>query len=348
VSKASAIITFLLLSGWSAHAAAQTFPAGETITATKGVDDNAAVRINSTQAVTVQNDATLYSAYGRGLWITAPQITISGNGAVTGGGSLCPGGHVDKAHDLGATGCSGIRAEASGGNILINYSGNVVATSAAFYALESKAGTITANNSGSLSGYEFGIEMSAHKGAIALTNSGSIVTHGTGILARTTGGGISVNNSGSIKLMGNAFTALNPNNAFHTLAGISVGHGGQTTIINTGSISAKRGVGILAYGKNTVVTIINCGSISGNRDAILARGKDMAVRVINYGTITGGIVGRGKGSTLAVSTPARAVASIGPAYAVGAQRQNFKSGPVAIDRKRCCQATFLSGSSCVA
>ena len=167
-------------------------------------------------------------------------------------------------------------------------------------------GGATINNTASGSivtagGNANGIYISATNAGSAgnsITNAGSITTSGgsaDGIAINTLGGASvtqTINNSGTISVSGALSNGIN----------VSGSSNDQTSITNTGSITASNGAGINANPGTKLSLISNSGTISGSTFGVNVSTSTATVTTLtNTGTITGGISNSGTITTLNTS-----------------------------------------------
>ena len=273
--------------------------------------------------IVIGGSGTVTSRVGRGIWaqqdVTGTgSVLVTGTGDVNGLGALCPGGHPRLARRNGKTGCSGIRAviknPASAGNVTVDRSGNVTATSAAINAFTRGSGnvTVTTGRNAQLKSLEFGIETKASgPGNISISTSGarsSIRTGGTGIIAENAAtaipvaavSAIRIDTQGSIVSRGNSFDSRNSTDFHRTLDAIAAGYlGGATStsnqmvngtvdIANSARLRARAGTGILAfdYGKGAI-DVTNNGAIAARTGIALIGGPGVSQTIANDADIRG-------------------------------------------------------------
>lgn len=124
----------------------------------------------------------------------------------------------------------------------------------------------------------------------SITNAGSITTSGSsadGISINTLGGASvtqTISNSGTISVSGVGASGIN----------VSGSSNDQTSITNTGSITASNGAGINANTGTKLSLISNAGTISGSTYGVNVSALTATITTINNtGTITGGISNAG-------------------------------------------------------
>jgi hypothetical protein len=242
---AAVLIAAAVTSAGADAAWAQCSPTGTNQTCT-----NSAVLPNTASAaITDSGTLTLTNTANGGVGTTFSNDGIDANGAnVTNAGTI--------------TGFFGIYTQ---GDATVANSGTINATNGVAGVL-SDAGSVTATNSGTITGGEYGI--AAFKNVI-LVNSGSVIGGSFGVFSEI--GNVTVTNSGTIS-------------AAAGVAGV-FSNAGTATVANSGSIAGGQ-YGIAALMN---ITLINSGSISGREVGVFSP-SGLSV-ITNSGTIVSGDVG---------------------------------------------------------
>ena len=285
---------------------------------------------NGAGNIVVDGSGTVVGTGGRGIWAKQSTtglggILITGTGETIAQGVICPSGDNPGGvlMNSGMTGCSGIRASidnpANSSNIVINRSGNIMATSADINALTVGNGniTITPGSNVSLTGtYEFGIEAeSAGQGSITVKMSGAnsnIMTGGDGLLilnhatsvSSSAASTISITTTGTIVAASDLAVQKNAKNPTGHLAGISAGYvGGDTAklnssvtgtvqIVNGAVIKATIGDGIAAYNfGNGAISVTNNAAVTAPTGIALTSDTNVRQTITNNANITGTTTG---------------------------------------------------------
>jgi hypothetical protein len=281
---------------------------------------------NGAGNIVIDGAGTVVGTGGRGIWAQQSRtglggILITGTGETIGQGVKCPSAAepAEVLKKTGMTGCSGIHAsisnEANSSNIVINRSGNIMATSADINAVTAGNGDITITpglNVSLTDTYEFGIEAeSAGQGSITVTMSGAssnISTGGDGLLilnhatsvSSSAASTISITTTGTIVAASDLAVQKNAKNPTGHLAGISAGYvGGDTArlnlsvtgtlqIVNGAVINATIGDGIAAYNFGSgAISVTNNAAVTAPTGIALTSNTNVYQTITNNANITG-------------------------------------------------------------
>ncbi|WP_448108295.1 autotransporter outer membrane beta-barrel domain-containing protein [Pseudomonas azerbaijanoccidentalis] len=268
--------------------------------------------VGATGSISIENNAVLNvgstanDAGSRAIYIIkrgTGDATVTGNGNITVLGGLnttraygiiisAEGGNVlvDYGGDISASGfgAGGIRIDSTGGNVRVNYTGNRIET------LHSNANGIYASTQ-SLTG-----TVDVNAGGTIITHSNAGTGDGTGIgafgiQALTLGGAVNVAFTGPLIDVNGQGAAILAGNAFNSGTGL-----GALSVSNSAQLIARGNEqrGIRTLSTSGQQTIVNTGAIqtlgASNSQGILAQASGAAnVSVSNSGAITS----RGAGSS---------------------------------------------------
>ena len=253
--------------------------AGTVVTCTSSITPAATAGVTSTTATTPTsfgNNVTVNIGAGTILNISGSTVGLGSGAIVTNNGTLNTNSFTyGYGISVGANG----RSQNGGATINNTASGSIITAGGNANGIY-----ISATNAGSTGN--------------SITNAGSITTSGSsadGIAINTLGGASvtqTINNSGTISVSGTGSNGIN----------VSGSSNDQTSITNTGSITASSGAGINANAGTKLSLISNSGTISGSTFGVnVSSGTATVTTLTNTGTITGGISNTGTITTLNTS-----------------------------------------------
>jgi hypothetical protein len=231
---------------------------------------------------------------GTGVFITHAPGSVSNSGAITGlaygvvldyGGQVTNTGLMSSGRTVRIGAASGAGTVVNSGTILAtasdaialgaggavtNAAGGLITTQGAAAGIYIKTAAGTVSNDGSISGTNYGIDLTA--GGSVGNNAGGVISSQRGIHIQ--GGAGTVSNSGVI--------------AGSSSVGVRLAAGGQVANALGGSISGP--VGVIAYG--AAATVTNNGTISGISHAVTFAGAGANRLVAGAsGVLIGDVVG---------------------------------------------------------
>ena len=244
---------------------------GTVVTCTSTTTPAATAGVTSTTATTPTsfgNNVTVNIGAGTVLDISGSTVGLGSGARVTNNGTLNTKSFTNGyGISVGANG----RSQNGGATINNSASGSIITAGSNANGIY-----ISATNSGSTGN--------------SITNAGSISTSGSsadGISINTLGGASvtqTISNSGTISVSGAGASGIN----------VSGSSNDQTSIVNTGSITASNGAGINANTGTKLSLISNSGTISGSTYGVnVSAGTATVTTITNTGTITGGISNAG-------------------------------------------------------
>jgi hypothetical protein len=252
---------------------------GTVVTCTSSTTPAATAGVTSTTATTPTsfgNNVTVNIGAGTVLNISGSTVGLGSGAIVTNNGTLNTNSFTyGYGISVGANG----RSQNGGAAINNTASGSIITAGGNANGIY-----ISATNAGSTGN--------------SITNAGSVTTSGSsadGISINTMGGASvtqTINNSGTITVSGAGSNGIN----------VSGSSNDQTSITNTGSITASSGAGINANAGTKLSLISNSGTISGSTFGVnVSSGTATVTTLTNTGTITGGISNAGTITTLNTS-----------------------------------------------